>query len=563
MDYALEGRRSRAAQVVLDVTPAEKKKSRFWAKRRLQPSWRLRDLKIGTLMFFLFGAFMLLLIGIGAISVLFLAQNNQVFQDMSAARRQVNLIHGLSADTAAARLGLMTTARSLQEAEEFRLKSMQQRAQTELQSVEALLAKIDQDFQGFRTLVGDEGAGQPVMVNLIRAYRAYIDDAVQPMLDALRDGNHYIFYMVNTEYGTPRAAAFSQALQQLVDQQEQAQYLAEKDAAGLFRIGSIAVGGAIFLGVLFMLLVRVVFGRLILKPLRQAGEQFQRMAMGDLTARAAFESRSEIGQLYAAVRQMQDSLIRTVAQVRQGVEEISVGARQIAQGNNDLSTRTEHQASALGKTAASMAELAGTVQQNADNARQADQLAARSMDVAQRGGQAVATVVGTMQAIAGSSRKITEIVNVIDGIAFQTNILALNAAVEAARAGEQGKGFAVVAGEVRTLAQRSAQAAREIKVLIEDSVGKVDIGSVQVGHAGDTMREIVDAVQRVTDIMGEISAATQEQSTGIDAVNSAVSRMDEMTQQNAALVEEAAAAAASVEQQAQDLNGAVSVFRLA
>ncbi|QDQ88691.1 HAMP domain-containing protein [Alcaligenaceae bacterium SJ-26] len=563
MDYALEGRRSRSTHAVLDVEPAEKKKSRFWARRRQQPPWRLRDLKIGTLMLFLFGAFMLLLIGIGTISVLFLAQNNQVFQEMSSARRQVNLIHSLGADTAAARLGLMTTARSLQEAEEFRLKSMRERAQTELQAVEALLAKIDRDFQEFRALIGDEGAEQPVMLSLIRNYRAYIDDAVQPMLDALRDGNHYIFYMVNTEYGTPRAAAFSQALQQLVDQQEQAQRQAEQDAAGLFRIGSMAVGAAILLGVVFMLLVRIVFGRLILQPLRQAGEQFQRMAMGDLTARANFDSRNEIGQLYAAVRQMQDGLIRTVAQVRQGVEEISVGARQIAQGNNDLSSRTEHQASALGKTAASMAELAGTVLQNADNARQADQLAARSMDVAQRGGQAVSAVVGTMQAISGSSRKISEIVNVIDSIAFQTNILALNAAVEAARAGEQGKGFAVVAGEVRTLAQRSAQAAREIKVLIEDSVGKVDTGSAQVGHAGDTMREIVDAVQRVTDIVGEISAATQEQSSGIDSVNGAVSRMDEMTQQNAALVEEAAAAASSVEQQAQDLNRAVSVFRLA
>ncbi|AZR94235.1 chemotaxis protein [Bordetella trematum] len=312
----------------------------------------------------------------------------------------------------------------------------------------------------------------------------------------------------------------------------------------------LCVGGAWFLS------------RQVLKPLAEAGGHFDRIAAGDLSARVDVRSDNEIGHLFAALKRMQESLTRTVSSVRRGVDEINVGAREIAAGNTDLSSRTEEQAASLEETAASMEELASTVKQNADNARQANQLAASASDVAERGGVAVSEVVNTMEDISASSRKISEIVSVIDGIAFQTNILALNAAVEAARAGEQGKGFAVVAGEVRSLAQRSAQAAKEIKGLIEDSVGKVAAGSQQVGRAGATMQEIVVSVKRVTDIMGEISAASQEQSSGIEQVNRAVSQMDEVTQQNAALVEQAAAAAAALQEQSQQLAEAVAVFKL-
>ncbi|MBN3269768.1 methyl-accepting chemotaxis protein [Bordetella bronchiseptica] len=319
---------------------------------------------------------------------------------------------------------------------------------------------------------------------------------------------------------------------------------------------------------LLLLIVGVIAGsylymtRAVVRPLQRASQQFARMAAGDLSARIEGNSRNEIGVLLTALRHMQESLTRTVAAVRRGVDEINVGSREIAAGNTDLSSRTEEQAASLEETAASMEQLASTVKQNADNARQANQLAASASDVAERGGSAVSEVVTTMQDISASSRKISEIVSVIDGIAFQTNILALNAAVEAARAGEQGKGFAVVAGEVRSLAQRSAQAAKEIKALIEDSVGKVGTGSQQVERAGATMQEIVASVKRVTDIMGEISAASEEQSSGIDQVNRAVSQMDEVTQQNAALVEEAAAAAGSLQEQAQRLAEAVSVFKI-
>ncbi|MFY2950770.1 methyl-accepting chemotaxis protein [Achromobacter ruhlandii] len=299
----------------------------------------------------------------------------------------------------------------------------------------------------------------------------------------------------------------------------------------------------------------------VLLPLQDAGRHFDRIAAGDLTQRVETRSNNEIGTLFSAVRRMQEGLTRTVTTVRQGVDEINVGAAEIAAGNANLSTRTEEQAAALEETASTMEELAATVKQNAENAAQANQLAAVSMEVAQRGGHTVGQVVATMQGISDSSRRIAEIVSVIDGIAFQTNILALNAAVEAARAGEQGKGFAVVAGEVRTLAQRAAQAAKEIKALIETSVDTVAAGSSQVAAAGQTMDEIVTSVQRVADIMGEISAASAQQAGGIDQVSLAVSQMDEVTQQNAALVEQASAAASAMEDQARRLAEATAVFK--
>ncbi|HEY4081594.1 MAG TPA: methyl-accepting chemotaxis protein [Burkholderiaceae bacterium] len=297
-------------------------------------------------------------------------------------------------------------------------------------------------------------------------------------------------------------------------------------------------------------------------PLQSAVTVARRVADGDLSADVEVTSHDEIGQLMQALRDMNSSLGQVVGQVRQGTDSIATASSQIASGNQDLSTRTEQQASSLQQTAASMEELTATVKQNADNARQANQLALSASTVAVKGGNVVAQVVGTMEAITTSSRKIVDIIGVIDGIAFQTNILALNAAVEAARAGEQGRGFAVVASEVRSLAQRSAAAAKEIKVLIGNSVDKVEEGSAQVGEAGRTMDEIVDSVKRVNDIMAEISAASQEQTQGIEQINVAIAQMDQVTQQNAALVEEAAAAAQSLQHQAGGLSQLVSKFKL-
>ena len=300
----------------------------------------------------------------------------------------------------------------------------------------------------------------------------------------------------------------------------------------------------------------------LIAPLNRLIDSIRHIAGGDLVKRIDVESDNEMGQLAHSLRHMQGELARTVGEVRQGADAIYSGASEIAMGNNDLSSRTEQQAASLEETAASMEELTATVKQNAENARQASHLALSASETAQKGGKVVDNVVQTMRDITASSQKIADIISVIDGIAFQTNILALNAAVEAARAGEQGRGFAVVAGEVRNLAQRSAQAAREIKSLIEDSVNRVDLGSTLVESAGETMDEIVNAVTRVTDIMGEIASASDEQSRGIDQVGLAVAEMDRVTQQNASLVEESAAAAAALEEQASRLTQAVAVFRI-
>ena len=300
----------------------------------------------------------------------------------------------------------------------------------------------------------------------------------------------------------------------------------------------------------------------LISPLNRLIDNIRHIASGDLVKRIEVQGTNEMGELADSLRHMQGELVRTVGDVRNGANAIYSGASEIAMGNNDLSSRTEQQAASLEETAASMEQLTATVKQNAENARQASHLALSASETAQKGGKVVDNVVQTMRDIAGSSQKIADIISVIDGIAFQTNILALNAAVEAARAGEQGRGFAVVAGEVRNLAQRSAQAAREIKSLIEDSVGRVEVGSTLVESAGETMGEIVNAVTRVTDIMGEIASASDEQSRGIDQVGLAVAEMDRVTQQNASLVEESAAAAAALEEQASRLTQAVAVFRI-
>ena len=302
--------------------------------------------------------------------------------------------------------------------------------------------------------------------------------------------------------------------------------------------------------------------RSITRPINEAIKVAQTVAAGDLTSRIEITSTDEIGQLLQALKKMNDSLMRVVGQVRTGTDTIATASSQIAAGNLDLSSRTEEQASSLEETASSMEELTSTVKQNADNARQANQLAVSASEVAVKGGAVVSRVVDTMSSINASSKKIVDIIGVIDGIAFQTNILALNAAVEAARAGEQGRGFAVVASEVRNLAQRSAAAAKEIKTLIGDSVEKVDVGAKLVDQAGATMDEIVESVKRVTDIMSDITAASQEQTSGIEQINQAISQMDEVTQQNASLVEEAAAAAAALQDQASNLSQVVSVFKL-
>ncbi len=315
---------------------------------------------------------------------------------------------------------------------------------------------------------------------------------------------------------------------------------------------------AILIGAAFALAIT----RSITGPIREAVRVAETVSAGDLTSNIVVDSKDETGKLMAALKAMNDSLVGIVGQVRSGTDTISTASSEIASGNMDLSSRTEEQASSLEETASSMEELTSTVKFNAENARQANQLAIAASQVATKGGAVVSEVVATMGSINDSSRKIVDIISVIDGIAFQTNILALNAAVEAARAGEQGRGFAVVASEVRNLAQRSAAAAKEIKTLIGDSVEKVDNGSRLVDQAGKTMAEVVASISRVTSIMNEITTASDEQRDGIEQVNQAITQMDAVTQQNAALVEEAAAAAASMQEQSARLSEVVGVFKL-
>ena len=397
------------------------------------------------------------------------------------------------------------------------------------------------------------------------AMAAFIDQALLPTAAALEAGNYEQARKLLDSKISPLNPAFSKATDDLVQLQVR---VAESDHLRAERHGEnslLAVGGLATAALLAGVLGAWLFTRRLLQRLGAAPGELARVAetiaQGDLTTSSA--QRAPAGSVMASMQAMREALAGIVGTVRQGVESVATASAQIAQGNGDLSARTEEQAANLEQTAASMEQLTSTVKASADNAEQARQLAGSASDVATRGGAVVSQVVATMQEIQGSSRQIADITGVIDGIAFQTNILALNAAVEAARAGEQGRGFAVVAGEVRALAQRSAEAARQIKTLIGDSVTRIEQGGELVADAGRTMQDIVTQVQRVSTLIGEITHAAREQTQGITQVGDAVGQLDQTTQQNAALVEESAAAAESLKQQAQRLADAVSVFRVA
>ncbi|ASO50959.1 HAMP domain-containing protein [Salmonella enterica subsp. enterica serovar Kentucky] len=392
-------------------------------------------------------------------------------------------------------------------------------------------------------------------------YTAYIN-GLQPMLKFAKNGMFEAIINHENEQAKQLDAAYNHVLLKAIELRTERARLLSEQAYQRTRLGMMFMIGAFTLALVLTLMTFMVLRRTVIQPLQQSASRIERIAAGDLTMADEPTGRSEIGRLSHHLQQMQHALQQTVGAVRQGAEEIYRGTSEITAGNTDLSSRTEQQAAAIEQTAASMEQLTATVKQNADNAHHASKLAEDASGKASRGGQMVSGVVQTMGNISTSSKKISEITAVINSIAFQTNILALNAAVEAARAGEQGRGFAVVASEVRTLASRSAQAAKEIEGLIGASVSLIGQGSEEVIAAGSTMNEIVDAVKRVTDIMLDIAAASDEQSRGIVQVSQAISEMDKVTQQNASLVEEASAAAASLEEQAARLTQAVDAFHL-
>jgi methyl-accepting chemotaxis protein-1 (serine sensor receptor) len=428
--------------------------------------------------------------------------------------------------------------------------------------IDANIARANKAWQAF-TLTWMTEDEKRISERFAGARAAFLDGALRPIQKALRSND--IATATTLMNGPMRALAAPvgkevDALVHLQTEIAARDFNESQDIVAIVRIVCFAglVIGLALAAVLGWLLVRA-----IVRPLEEAVRIAGAVAQGDLTQRIEVRSNDETGRLMGALRDMNDSLVEIVTRVRAGTDTIATASAEIADGNLDLAARTEQQAGSLEETASSMEELTSTVRQNADNARQANGLAGSASQIAARGGAAVDQVVETMGAIHTSAGKIVEIIAVIDGIAFQTNILALNAAVEAARAGEQGRGFAVVAGEVRNLAQRSASAAKEIKRLIDDSVGKVQHGTALVDQAGATMKEIVASVDRVAGIMAEISAASQEQNAGIGQVNQAVNQMDQATQQNAALVEQASAAAQSLQQEAAMLAQTVGAFRIA
>jgi methyl-accepting chemotaxis protein len=512
---------------------------------------KITDLKIGTRLGMGFGAVCLALVFTVGQSVFALGSVNDAASSVVAKRiprlAMTNRMLSEVNDIAIALRNMM-----LSDAPADRARQLEEIVSSR-KGIEDLLGQLDKTLQSAR---GRELLRQQQEQN-VKYTKAQLELLHLIEANDLDGAKAYLSATVR-----PILADYKKAIMGQIELQQE---LAAQDAAAAATLYTNTRNLMVALGVLALAGAAVLAWWItgtITRPMRRALEVADAVATGDLTTRVEVTSKCEVGQLLASLKAMNDNLVKTVATVRSGTESIGAASAEVAAGNQDLSSRTEQQASSLEETASSMEELTSTVKQNADNARQANTLAEAASGVAARGGQVINNVVTTMEQINEASGKITDIISVIDGIAFQTNILALNAAVEAARAGEQGRGFAVVAGEVRNLAQRSAAAAKEIKSLIADSSDKVGTGSRLVKEAGSTMGDIVDSVRRVTDILNEITSASQEQSAGIEQINEAITQMDTVTQQNAALVEQAAAASQSMQDQAARLSAAVAVFKL-
>jgi methyl-accepting chemotaxis protein len=512
----------------------------------------MNKLKISTRLAMLIGLMSALLIAVGAVGLKGMSQSNdtvrQIYEKRTIPLGKIAELQRLLIDS---RLAISTTLITPTPAEVNKNTTL----------VEEHIVEADSVWNVYL-----ETVTSPDQLAVARDFNVnrekFVKEILVPQVAALRSNNALEAQRLSAEEG---AKLFEQAnagikrlmiMQTVASQADYARATSAYETVKWVSVGSIAIGVGL----------AAAFGVFLIRGIRRsfahAMEVADAVAQGDLTCAIHDQGQDEMAQMLKSLTVMRDRLADVVSGVRDNAEGVATASAEIAQGNADLSSRTEQQASALEETAASMEQLGSTVTQNADNARQANQLAMGASTVAVQGGEVVSRVVDTMKGINDSSKKIVDIISVIDSIAFQTNILALNAAVEAARAGEQGRGFAVVASEVRSLAQRSADAAKEIKKLISDSVERVEQGTTLVDQAGVTMQEVVSSIRRVTDIMGEISAASLEQSAGVGQVGEAISQMDKTTQQNAALVEQSAAAAESLQNQAQQLVGSVAVFKL-
>ncbi|MDA5481568.1 methyl-accepting chemotaxis protein [Yersinia intermedia] len=515
----------------------------------------INNMRLVTLFIAILAGILLLFAAAIGTSGYFLKQSNQSLEE---ATQELDIRLGLSNSSNHLRTARLILIQAASAARIGDTEGYQQG----LKNAESRITQSQQMFDLYYNRPVKSQTDTALDVPLKKAYEQYRDEGMKIMLDATKEGHFEEVISLETEKLNQLDDAYNEpllkALKYRTEQANQINQAAQQEA----RLGYMLMGGAFILAILLTIVAFLVISKVIIKPINWLVERIQRIAQGDLTQTSVSFGRNEIGVLGNNIQQMQDSLSITVGAVRSSAESIYQGSSEIALGNTDLSARTEQQAASLEQTAASMEQLTATVKQNAENAHHASQLAADASGKAAQGGDIVNDVVSTMDKISLSSMKIAEITNVINSIAFQTNILALNAAVEAARAGEQGRGFAVVASEVRNLAQRSADAAKEIESLIEASVDLIGDGSILVSDAGKAMNQIVTAVTHVTDIMGEIASASDEQSRGISQVAQAVSEMDNVTQQNASLVQEASAAAASLEQQAEILTQAVAVFHL-